>query len=491
MPLPTSVMNWVVRTSATLVFAVGALVVIAWHQHIPFVLQIRPGYVAMSCYAAVCFLFSAISLGLHDRRRPHWAALFALVPLLIGSAFIFEYTTGANLGIDLLFTSWEGPSPQRFPGRMAPSTACCFVLIGVSLILLGSKRTERWRELIVAGAASMVLALCTMAMVGYLTGLSKAYVWDNFSGMALHTAAAMTILSLGVFAQEIRRSSAHLLEWRWLQFAAGLTVIVVTFILGESLISQQHKQIGERTRLYAEFMKNRLQGLVAIRSSAMEQMVNRWSRVGVFSSDAWAEDTQQYLAEAQGFEAIARLNRDGKVLWGCELTGTGKLSNALPELGAVVSTWWQMLPKDDSAVLSPLVTLKSGRKGVWMVMPLRRSDTPDQYLAAAVPLSEVLQWLVAQFEVDHYGTSLNDVATNSKIEYVPTAARLYSVIDEHVPLQLWDRLFELEAMPTVAFADVEEDMLPMIVVFLGLALAAALIYAIRQAQLAQSQVKRQ
>jgi len=223
----------------------------------------------------------------------------------------------------------------------------------------------------------------------------------------------------------------------------------------------------------------------------MEQMVNRWSRVGVFSSDAWAEDTQQYLAEAQGFEAIARLNRDGKVLWGCELTGTGKLSNALPELGAVVSAWWQMLPKDDSAVLSPLVTLKSGRKGVWMVMPLRRSDTPDQYLAAAVPLSEVLQWLVAQFEVDHYGTSLNDVATNSKIEYVPTAARLYSVIDEHVPLQLWDRLFELEAMPTVAFADVEEDMLPMIVVFLGLALAAALIYAIRQAQLAQSQVKRQ
>ncbi|MES1227028.1 MAG: PAS domain S-box protein, partial [Armatimonadota bacterium] len=266
---------------------------------------------------------------------------------------------------------------------------------------------------------------------------------------------------------------------------------MVTFILGESLITQQHDQLKQRTYLYAEFMKNRLQGLVAIRSSAMEQMANRWSHVGVFSPPAWGEDTQQYLTDVQGFEAIARLDRFGKPLWGCTVNGAGKITNEYPEFEPLLNHWWQTLPLDDSPAMSPLVALKSGRKGVWMVLPLKRSDAPDQFLAAAVPLSEVLQWLVTQFEVDHYGSSLRDLATNSKIEYTPTGARLYSVVDVKLPLQLWDHEFELEAVPTVAFADIEQDVLPTIVIFLGLSLALALVYAIGQAQRARLQFTRQ
>ncbi len=463
----------------------------AWHRHIGWLIQVREGYVSMSYYTALCFVFCGLALFLHERRRPHWAALLALLPLLVGVAFVFEYSTGIDLGIDTALMQWEGPVLQRLPGRMAPSTAWCFSLLSLSMLLLGSKRLARWREMAVAGATAVVLALCAMALLGYATGFSAVYVWQNFSGMALHTAATMGILSIGVFAQQIQRGgSGSLLKRGWLQFAAGVAAAIATFIMGQALVTRQHRQLQQRTEVYADFVSHRLQGLFSIRTSALEQMASRWNHEMLFSVDAWELDADQYLTDVAGFESVARLDKTGHAIWGRTVSATQGIHDDLPPLGALLSPWWQTL-SGEAESLSPLVTLPSGKQGFWLVFPLHRQGQRDEYLAAAVPIGEVLPWLVGQTEADHFSTSISDPAWKAAIEYMPVAAHRYSVIKAMVPAQIADRTFEISAIPTVAFADLEQDRLPGLVIFLGSALSVALVYVIRQAQRAQLQVEDQ
>jgi PAS domain S-box-containing protein len=86
---------------------------------------------------------------------------------------------------------------HSIPGRMAPHTALCFVVLGLARAFV---RVETKRGLRPAQFLSLVPTLISlMAMVGYLYSVVSFYRIASFTGMALHTAAALFLLSLGVF----------------------------------------------------------------------------------------------------------------------------------------------------------------------------------------------------------------------------------------------------------------------------------------------------
>lgn len=233
----------VMFTSGALQTVLGAAVTAGWHLRYPALLQIRPGYIAMAYYTALCFIACGIAQWSLGQGRAGLARLAACFPIIIGALFIFEYGTEINLGIDQLIIQWEGPAPQRFPGRMAPASAVCFVLAGSALFLSASSAAERWRATMIGVAAAIIIALAGMAIVGYLTGISQSYIGGSFAGMALHTSSAMIVLGVGIFASEVIRSGeADFWLQRWLPFAAALSVAVPTLILCQALLSRQQTE---------------------------------------------------------------------------------------------------------------------------------------------------------------------------------------------------------------------------------------------------------
>lgn len=212
----------ILGASAIALIVVGVLVLFGWHARIPVLVQVRPGYIAMAYYTALCLLACGVGLGLLRLRRPRGAGALAIFPLIIGALFVFEYATGIDLGIDQALMAWEGPSPQRLPGRMAPATAICFLFAGTALLLSARREDGRWRQNTVATLAGVIGALSVMAIVGYFTGLSRTYVLGNFAGMALHTACAMMLLAGGLLSYEWARSRAKaLLDQQWLPVVAA------------------------------------------------------------------------------------------------------------------------------------------------------------------------------------------------------------------------------------------------------------------------------
>src|SRR5207245_4764322 len=150
--------------------------------------------------AAVLFLLAGASLlalrvGVVPVQR--YAALLAA---LLAAAVVAEYAVGVDLGLDrLLFPQAILGTSRIFPGRPAPITAATFLLLGIALLVAAFRPDERLGRAHIAIVIAAI-ALPIIPIVGHLTGVPELHSFALRLGTALHTAAALLLLALGVAA---------------------------------------------------------------------------------------------------------------------------------------------------------------------------------------------------------------------------------------------------------------------------------------------------
>ncbi len=141
--------------------------------------------------------YALLSVRPSPARRRAAAATIALAGL-IGALTSFEYASGVNLGIDELLArdAWSAES-ARFPNRMSPTAAVCFVLLAACPWLI-TRRNQLSASL---GQACAVLALgaSSIALVGYLYSASILYQPLPFLRLSPYTAVAVLLLVAAAF----------------------------------------------------------------------------------------------------------------------------------------------------------------------------------------------------------------------------------------------------------------------------------------------------
>ena len=185
------------------VFLIGVLVLIGWEFNLAVLKSVSANFVTMKPNTAIGLIFLGTALWfLQEKRLKHWTRYFgygsAVAAILIGAMTIFEYFSGFNLGIDSLFFTETAPALFTiFPGRMALNTAFVFVFLGVSLLSFNIKTK---RDLCLGSLTALLSgAVSLLVIIGYLYNVSEFYFVRMFyTPMALHTAAAFFLISLGI-----------------------------------------------------------------------------------------------------------------------------------------------------------------------------------------------------------------------------------------------------------------------------------------------------
>jgi len=181
---------------ALLTATIGLLVAVGWGLDIDSLKRVLPGLAAMKFNTALAFVLAGAGLWWRKRRSLR-LALGALVALL-GALSLVEYLAGQSFGIDQILVRDIVAAPESAfpPGRMAPSTALCFLLLGVALIGISDlgRRIGSAVELL-ALVAAVIGAISLMA---FPTGAVYLRQWPGFVSMALHTAAAFVALGVGI-----------------------------------------------------------------------------------------------------------------------------------------------------------------------------------------------------------------------------------------------------------------------------------------------------
>jgi PAS domain S-box-containing protein len=227
--------------TAVLAVVAGAMVIIGWAFDVAVLKSILPDWVAMKANTAVSFILTGIALLLIARPPATFspqlatfsfrlARFFGLLVGLIGLLTLCEYIFSWNPGIDQwLVSEPAGAVSTSYPGRMAPETALCFVLLAAALWITGGSRKTRWTTLASVSFGLLVTILALAAMLSYATPGLGPYGWFGLTIMAKHTAILFAMLGVAVFAISWQQD---VLQWSLSRnttaaFACGMAVLVL------------------------------------------------------------------------------------------------------------------------------------------------------------------------------------------------------------------------------------------------------------------------
>jgi len=190
------------KGAAVLVSLFGATMLSGWVFDIELLKLAPQNLIRMKANAAFAFLLSGLSLWFSapGEESSTWGKkrigqAFAFLVALLGLLTLSEYVFGWDLGIDQLFAR-EAPGAFKTssPGRMAPNAALIFLFLGGALLALEVRRGE-WIVSVLALAAA---AVAMLALMGYAYGEDSLTGFVSYTHIAIHTAVAFVVLTVGV-----------------------------------------------------------------------------------------------------------------------------------------------------------------------------------------------------------------------------------------------------------------------------------------------------
>lgn len=230
--------RWIIG-AAGVSTGLGLIVLLGWYTHNTALIQIHPTLVPMQFNTAIGFLLCGLMLlaYVHDRRGIK-ITLGAIVTML-GMLTLAQYLLDVDFGIDQLLMEHYITVATSHPGRMAPNTALCFLLISLAM-LTPAGMLRQWAAPLQGILGSLVFGLGTVAVLGYWLALESTYGWGRWTHMALHTAIGFMILGLGLFAcgWMSGRHSKDTLP-RWLPVPVSVAVLTITLTLGLAIQPEQ------------------------------------------------------------------------------------------------------------------------------------------------------------------------------------------------------------------------------------------------------------
>ncbi|MDB4990022.1 MAG: putative response regulator [Myxococcaceae bacterium] len=315
--------------------ALGLLVLLGWALRVSTLKSVLPGYTAMNPLTAVCFVSLSGGL-LVASERPGVTRAAGLVVAVMALLKLAELLFGLPIAVDqLLFhRELQGLSGQP-PNRLAPNTACCLLLLGLSLGSLGRARIGKF-------ALSELLAFLAglpgfFALVGYGYGVHTFYRVGPFIPTAIHTAAALFLSTWavllvradhGVAALLFRDSLAGAMTRRllpaalflpamigWLRLwgerlglypsEVGVALFAVTLTLLLLLIVFTTAGSLERTdslRIRAQQQLEEVALRLARSNEELERLATTDSLTGLHNRRAWLERAESELANAARYK---------------------------------------------------------------------------------------------------------------------------------------------------------------------------------------------
>jgi PAS domain S-box-containing protein len=186
------------------VMLIGTVVLLGWLADWEVCKQVLPGLVAMNPITAVCFILLGASLWLQGGAGPEVAGAarriaqaLAILAGVTGLVKFGGYLLGQDVPLDrILFANKLTMPADGTLVRMAPNTSLNFALLGTALLLLNVRTRKEHYPAQYLGLAAGMLGL--LALTGYIFGVAVFYRFTKFGPMALNTAVAFLLLSLGV-----------------------------------------------------------------------------------------------------------------------------------------------------------------------------------------------------------------------------------------------------------------------------------------------------
>lgn len=232
-----------VTVSSLLSMLLGVTVLVGWYTQNTDLIQVNPAFVPMQYNTALGFLLAGSGLLATGTGRRLTALILGLLTFLIGAGTLIEYIASVDLFIDQLFMEHYIVTETSHPGRMAPNTALCFTLSGMTIVTASRFSTAAKMPGITAILGIFISALGFVAIAGYLAGMEAAYGWGHLTRMAIHTALGFIVLGIGFFCFAWQ-AEQHFVQGKpeWLPVLIGIVSLTITLAFWQAVLVHEQEQ---------------------------------------------------------------------------------------------------------------------------------------------------------------------------------------------------------------------------------------------------------
>ncbi len=178
---------------------VGSISILGWIMDTRALLDGANIDITIKFNTAVCTTLAAMALFVSAVRPTQKVAvrLLAGTSALIAGATLLQHLTGANFGIDtLIVDDIPNAAATTSPGRMGMPASVSLTSLGLALVFSTFRATRRPAAML----ATACLCIAGLSLTGYLFGADQLYALPAYTGIALRTAAMISILALGLGA---------------------------------------------------------------------------------------------------------------------------------------------------------------------------------------------------------------------------------------------------------------------------------------------------
>ena len=200
-------MRRLAAVASVVALGISAIALLGWTLQVVALERLAPGLATMKANTALAIFCCAAGLlgqTRHSFTRTAAVAVAAGGATLAGASLL-EILAGLDLHIDQALFLDPATAAAGHPGRPSPATALCLLCVGVAIAAL--RRFPRLAQPL----ATASLVLSTLALLGYAFGIEALYRVHAYSSMALHTATAIALLSVGALLSRPRQMLPALL----------------------------------------------------------------------------------------------------------------------------------------------------------------------------------------------------------------------------------------------------------------------------------------
>jgi PAS domain S-box-containing protein len=264
-------------------------------------------------------------------------------------------------------------------------------------------------------------------------------------------------------------------------FAMPLLVLIVlatgTFVLYSRLLVRERDFILEQVADEAGEVDARLRLRVSERVDSLRRMAARWDADGGTPEARWRRDAANHIAQLAGFRAFEWIDPAARLRWIEPVTG-GSAGDAgvTPDPKRVAAL--RAAAERREAALTPPLDLAAGYSAFIAYAPVSRGGEDDGFLAARIATDEFFEGAMRTEQSRDFTISIlhdgREYFTNALADEI---SRGPYVQDRE--LRLHDQTWTLRLAPTAAFIERQQSLVPPLVLFTGLLVAALAALAVR------------
>ncbi len=369
------------KALALLVSTLGLVVFCGWVFNVPSLTYIRPTLESMKVNTTLSFLCLGAGLWLaNNNERQGIRRILGLLVIIIAGSTLAEYAFHISLRIDqLLVRDTRILSISDYPGRMAISTAICFLFLGFAVMLLGLKKALALQRSLVAAC----FALSLVALCGYLYGVKSLYSITPYSTMAVHTTAGLMAACLAYF---LARPNEGIVSIAASDSNSGFLVrTLVPAIVVVPILIGWLSLVGHRTDLYdtpfgAPLLVLASIGCLAVLTILVARSMYRWECESFHAERTIRESEQRFRLVADTAPVMIWMSGADKL---CNYFNQRWLEFTGRPLEAELGNGWAegVHPEDLNRCMHTYTQAFDRRESFQMEYRLRRHDGEYRWLS--------------------------------------------------------------------------------------------------------------